>query len=103
MSDVIAVLDVGKTNKKVFIYNKQLQVLEKNVKAFAEITDSCGLKIEQPEAVFQWFKENLKDYSNRYTITAISIATHGAMAFTNPRITSTLERFSTATTTGTSC
>lgn len=79
MGDVIAVLDVGKTNKKVFIYNKQLQVLEKNVKAFAEVTGASGLKIEQPDAVFQWFKENLKDYSNRYTIAAISITTHGAM------------------------
>jgi sugar (pentulose or hexulose) kinase len=46
MKDAIAVLDIGKTNKKVLIYDKRLKILDKNVKAFGEVTDQAGLKLE---------------------------------------------------------
>lgn len=77
--DAIAVLDAGKTNKKVLIYNKQLNIQAKETKSIGEITDDKGLKLEQPEAVFDWFLFILKKFSNKYNIKAISVATHGAM------------------------
>ena len=77
--DVIAVLDVGKTNKKVLIYNKQLEILAKETNTIGEITGDNGLKLEQPEVVFEWFLLTLKKFSDRYNIKAISVTTHGAM------------------------
>jgi L-fuculokinase len=77
--DVIAVLDVGKTNKKVLIYNKQLEILAKETNTIGEIKDDKGLKLEQPEVVFEWFIFILKKFSDKYNIKAISVATHGAM------------------------
>jgi len=77
--DAIAVLDVGKTNKKVLIYDKQLKILAKISKAFGEKVTKQGLRLEQPEAVFLWFLNQLKNYSKQFRIKAISITTHGAM------------------------
>ena len=77
--EVIAVLDIGKTNKKVLIYDKQLNVLDKETKAFGEIPGYLGLMLEQPEQVFDWFISILKKFSADYNICAISVTTHGAM------------------------
>ena len=76
--DAIAVLDIGKTNKKVLIYDTQLKILDKQTKAFGEIEQS-GVKLEQPEAVFDWFISILKQLASQYNIKAISVTTHGAM------------------------
>lgn len=75
----IIILDVGKTNKKVLIFDRHLQILEKESKDLGEVTDEAGLKLEQPQAVFDWFIDRLKFFSGRYSISAISITTHGAM------------------------
>ena len=63
--DVIAVLDIGKTNKKVLIYDKQLKILEKKSQAFGEVAGDNNLKLEQPEAVFDWFLSILRTYRCR--------------------------------------
>ena len=78
-NDVIAVLDIGKTNKKVLIYDKGLTVLDKETKAFGEVVGEGGIKLEQPESVFEWFVSVLKTFSSSYNIQAISVTTHGAM------------------------
>lgn len=70
-------LDVGKTNKKVLIYDLELNVLETTKKSFPEI-EKDGLLLEQPQAVFDWFCETLSQLSEKYSIRAISITTHGA-------------------------
>lgn len=75
----IIILDIGKTNKKVLVFDRQLKILEKDSKIFGEVTDQAGLKLEQPQAVFDWFLNRLKFFSDRYSISAISITTHGAM------------------------
>lgn len=77
--DVIAVLDIGKTNKKVLIYDDKLKILDKQTKAFGEVDDGSGMKLEQPEAAFEWFISILKDFSSKYNVRAISVTTHGAM------------------------
>ncbi len=75
----IIVLDVGKTNKKVLVFDRHLRILEKESKDIGELTDQAGLKLEQPQAVFEWFLDRLKFFSGCYSISAISITTHGAM------------------------
>ena len=78
-NEAIAVLDIGKTNKKVLIYDKQLKILDKISHAFGEVAGDNSLKLEQPEAVFEWFISVLKTFSGSYNIVAISVTTHGAM------------------------
>jgi len=76
-SDTIAVLDVGKTNKKVLIYDYKFNVLESSTQSFPEI-EKDGLQHEQPEAVFNWSCDTLSQFSEKYCIKAISVTTHGA-------------------------
>jgi L-fuculokinase len=75
--ETIAVLDVGKTNKKVLIYDRQLNVLEIVKESFPEI-EKDGLQHEQPEAVFAWFCDTLSQLTDKYSVKAISVTTHGA-------------------------
>ncbi len=76
---VVAVLDVGKTNKKVLIYSMELKVAARVSRVFDEVEDpATGLQLEQPEAVYDWFIEQLKVFSADYEIVAISVTTHGA-------------------------
>ncbi len=75
----IAVLDVGKTNKKILIFSKSLHILEKKCKPFGELVNDEGRRLEQPEAVLEWLLTELSHYSQRYEIEIISVSTHGAM------------------------
>ena len=75
--ETIAVLDVGKTNKKVLIYDLKFNVLEISKESFPEI-EKDGLQHEQPDAVFDWLCETLSNFSKKYAIKAMSVTTHGA-------------------------
>lgn len=73
----LAVLDIGKTNKKVLIYDQQLKMVDSTYKNFAQI-DQGNFKSDDVEGIFQWFLNALKDFSKDYAIRGISISAHGA-------------------------
>lgn len=73
----IAVIDIGKTNKKVLIFNDQLKIVDSVYKTFDETIEG-DLKLEPINQMEQWFKESLKTFASKYQINAISISTHGA-------------------------
>ena len=73
----IAVLDIGKTNKKVFIYNDQLKLIDSAYQSFPEIK-TAEFQSDDVEGMFEWFKQTIKQFSEKYQIKAISISTHGA-------------------------
>ncbi len=75
----IAVLDIGKTNKKVLIFDTNLKILDSVYKAIDEYTED-GVNYENVEGAFTWFKAQLKIFSSTYNIRALSITTHGATA-----------------------
>jgi sugar (pentulose or hexulose) kinase len=75
--EAIAVLDVGKTNKKVLLYDLELNLLEISKAAFPE-EEKDGLMLEKPKEIFDWFCESLLGFSSNYDIKAISVTTHGA-------------------------
>ena len=76
-TEAIAVLDVGKTNKKVLLYDLELNLLEISKAAFPE-EEKNGLMLEKPKEIFDWFCESLSQFSGHYDIKAISVTTHGA-------------------------
>jgi L-fuculokinase len=81
MTDVIAVFDVGKTNKKIMIFDGSLTLLDRRYRTFeTEMVD--GVELEPIEAVREWLFATLKELSSEYTITAVSITTHGACVVT---------------------
>ncbi|MGK7394174.1 MAG: FGGY-family carbohydrate kinase [Candidatus Cyclobacteriaceae bacterium M3_2C_046] len=72
-----AILDVGKTNKKILIYDEDLKIVDSSFKVFPEITENEILS-DDIEAIGKWFIQELKHFAQSYSIKVISVTTHGA-------------------------
>jgi L-fuculokinase len=78
MKDVFfAILDVGKTNKKVLIYDTSLQMVDQKSRRFDEKVEG-NLRLDDVEGVMEWFIETLRSFAEIYPIDVISVTTHGA-------------------------
>ncbi len=77
MEYAIAVLDIGKTNKKLIVYNEQMDQLDSIYSAFPTVRYE-DLDIEDIDGIKAWFIEGLKLFGKKYPIKVISITTHGA-------------------------
>lgn len=79
MEQVIAVLDIGKTNKKVAFYDEQMKLVSLESESFPAVPFK-DVRVEQVEAIEGWFLEVLEKSSKKYEVVSISITTHGAAA-----------------------
>lgn len=76
----IAVLDIGKTKKKLFVYDSQLHCLSPDEQGveFAQV-ERDGVLADDMESIFGWMLEGLRHAARRFDrIRCISITTHGA-------------------------
>ena len=55
---VIAVFDVGKTNKKVLLFDEKYQVVFEESQKFEEIADEDGFPCEDVIALTKWVKDS---------------------------------------------
>jgi sugar (pentulose or hexulose) kinase len=80
MKDVIAIFDIGKTNKKILLFDKDLTVVYEDIIRFDEITDDDGFPCDDIEAIENWIGKKIRDIQNEgnYRIKAINFTTHGA-------------------------
>jgi sugar (pentulose or hexulose) kinase len=77
---VIAVFDIGKTNKKLLVFDEQYKVLKEEVIVFDEITDDDGFPCEDIEVLASWVLtqfEQLK-HSRAFQLRAVNFSTYGA-------------------------
>jgi len=76
----IAVLDIGKTNKKLFVFDSQLRCLNPDERgAVFEQVESGGLLCDDMAAIHDWMMRGLSQAAERFAnIRCISISTHGA-------------------------
>lgn len=77
MDYAIAVFDVGKTNKKLLVYDQQLQLIETVSERFAAVQQH-GVSAEPVVEIERWLIRNLNRFAEQYPIRVISVATHGA-------------------------
>jgi len=77
---VIAVFDIGKTNKKIIIFNYNLKLVSETEQRFSEIKDDDGFASEDIELLEKWIRESVSQLvrSDKYDVTAINFATYGA-------------------------
>lgn len=77
---VIAVFDVGKTNKKLFLFDEQYTLLHEETRPFAEITDEDGFPCEDVHALTHWVKHSFDFLLNdkRFEIKALNFSSYGA-------------------------
>lgn len=77
MNYAIAVLDIGKTNKKLVIFDDNLKQIDSIYSLFPTLKYE-NLDIEDIEGINSWFIEGLKIMGSKYPVKVISISTHGA-------------------------
>lgn len=78
--NVIAIFDVGKTNKKLLLFNEEYQIVWEQTHSFEEITDEDGEPCEDLEKLRAWVLHSLRDLCLRdeFRIRAVNFSAYGA-------------------------
>jgi L-fuculokinase len=77
---VTAVFDIGKTNKKFFLFDAKFRQLYKSYTRFEEIADEDGYPADNLPAIESWIKSLFSEIlaSKQYDVQAINFSTYGA-------------------------
>ncbi len=78
--NVIAIFDIGKTNKKLFLFNERYEIVWEKAEQFAEITDDDGDACEDLKQLTRWVKQSLKQAVAlpEFNVQAVNFSTYGA-------------------------
>lgn len=77
---MIAVFDIGKTNKKCFIFNEDYRIVFEKTNQLTEIMDEEGEVCEDLDLLKNWVLDTLREILNdpHFPIRAINVTTYGA-------------------------
>lgn len=77
---LIAILDVGKTNKKLFLFDQQYKMVWEKAYAFPETKDEDGYPCEDLERLNQWVGESCRELRQEAgnAVKAINFSAYGA-------------------------
>jgi sugar (pentulose or hexulose) kinase len=77
---VTAIFDIGKTNKKLLLFNEELKVVFEKEEKFSEILDDDGFECDDIEHIERWIKDSLTELvrSEKYDLKNVNFATYGA-------------------------
>ncbi len=77
---VIAVFDIGKTNKKIILFDDTYKILQEQTKEFQEVTDEHGDPCEDIQSVTLWIKDTIAFLQtlDSIEIKAMNVSAYGA-------------------------
>jgi L-fuculokinase len=77
---VIAIFDIGKTNKKFFLFDEDLNELSEEYVKFPTITDEDGEECDDLEKIAAWAMGKVEELCQNpnYTVKALNFSTYGA-------------------------
>ena len=77
---VIAIYDIGKTNKKIILFNQDFKIINEVEEKFAETIDDDGFECVDIEHIEMWIKESLNGlvHSEKFDLKAVNFTTYGA-------------------------
>ncbi len=77
---VIAIFDIGKTNKKLLLFNEELKVVFETEKKFDQVIDDDGFECDDIEHIEKWIKDALTVIvkSDVFELQAVNFSTYGA-------------------------
>jgi sugar (pentulose or hexulose) kinase len=77
---VIAIFDIGKTNKKCFLLNEQYKIVFERSVQFAEIKDEDGFPCDDVQQLSAWIQDLIKEIMAlaEFEIKAINFSAYGA-------------------------
>jgi L-fuculokinase len=80
--NVIAVFDIGKTNKKLFLIDEQYRIVAEHSENFATVKDEDGEECEDLGVMTEWVRESLaKVMASRegeFKVRAVNFSAYGA-------------------------
>lgn len=79
MMYAIAAFDIGKTNKKLIVFDDGLNPLFEDKAQIGEIIRD-GILCDDDEKIVSWVKGSFRNSVRKYDVKALSITTHGATA-----------------------
>ena len=76
----IAIFDIGKTNKKLFLFNENYEIVYEKSTQFNEITDEGGDPCEDVELLSKWVVDTFDEVLQNpdFDIKALNFSTYGA-------------------------
>jgi sugar (pentulose or hexulose) kinase len=79
-TDIILVFDIGKTNKKVILFNKELIIISEEENQFDEITDDDGFPCDDIDRIEEWILKTCETIlmDENFRIIGINFTTYGA-------------------------
>jgi sugar (pentulose or hexulose) kinase len=77
---VIAIFDVGKTNKKLLLFDEQYKLVHEESRQFDEVKDEDGFPCEDLQVLTQWIKDSFIRVTadERFDIKAVNFSGYGA-------------------------
>jgi sugar (pentulose or hexulose) kinase len=77
---VTAIFDIGKTNKKFYLFDRDLNELHHSYQKFPLIEDDDGYPCDDLNAITAWIKKTVDELvlSAEYNLVAINFSTYGA-------------------------
>ena len=78
--EVVLIFDIGKTNKKILVFDKTLGILHEDETIFEEIPDDDGFDGDDIERLEKWMLNACTKYleDERYLVRGINFTTYGA-------------------------
>jgi L-fuculokinase len=79
-NSVIAIFDIGKTNKKLFLFDEQYNIVMEKTEQFAEVTDEDGDACEDIAALSRWVNACLQEIflNKKLRLRVLNFSTYGA-------------------------
>lgn len=76
----IAIFDIGKTNKKILVFDEQYKVVFEESTQLPETTDEDGFACEDVHKLTAWIRDSFNKVINdkRFTIKAVNVSGYGA-------------------------
>lgn len=77
---VIFIFDIGKTNKKVLLFDKQYKLVYEESESLSETKDEDGFPCEDIHVLTEWVKNSFAKIraDKRFAITALNVSAYGA-------------------------
>jgi sugar (pentulose or hexulose) kinase len=77
---VIAVFDIGKTHKKLLLFNEKYKIILQKERRFDTTMDEDGFECDDIEEIETWIKSSLEKVigDEQYEIVAVNFSTYGA-------------------------
>lgn len=77
---VIAIFDIGKTNKKLFLFDEQYKIVFEQTGSISERVDEDGFPCEDIQALSQWMLQSFETlcHNELFDIRALNFSAYGA-------------------------